>query len=113
MVQLTHTQVQQLFGRRCSELDVKYLIPSVDSNGICKFVIVIHTSSSVGFELGRYELTTGSVDILPPHPVMEPSNVEPTSPQSIREFFSVKNIKLSLRDFLTQRPKFTSTGSKL
>lgn len=113
VVQFTYAQILQIFGtdgpeRYGSELmNVSHAFPCVDFKGICSSVILVKATVN-GFEIKRYDLATGSVDCLPPHPMVQPSE------KSIGEYFNVENMKLSLRNLLGQSPnKLASTGSRL
>ncbi|KAG0591158.1 hypothetical protein M758_1G151700 [Ceratodon purpureus] len=110
VVQLTLPQLQQIFGGDGAKLAVSCTgapcvgsigIPCVDSNGICNSVIMAITTHSRGFRLRRYDLATGSVDVLPPHPLVQRLQ------KRIGDFYTgnVENMKLSLRNLLAQSPK--------
>lgn len=114
MVQFTYAQLNHILDGvrhfRCTDIDVGYALPRLDSQS----VILVHTSCCRGFQVRKYVLATGSVEVLPPHPLVEPLEAEPANMDDIiGEWFSVQNMKLSLRNLLAQRPKVTSTGLRL
>jgi hypothetical protein len=71
----------------------------------CNSVILGSNMGYRGFRLKRYDLATGSVDTLPPHPLVKRGNYYADS---------VEDMKLSLRDLLAPAPQEqTSKGWRL
>lgn len=65
VVQLTTTQLQEMFGEETVSLDIAYGFPCFNSTGICKSLVLMSFMSG---KLISYDLASGSAVALPPHP---------------------------------------------
>jgi hypothetical protein len=109
VAQFTEAQLQQIFGRQGGSVGWNG-VPCVDSDGICNSVILGSNMGYRGFRLRRYDLATGSMDTLPPHPLVK----HPWVSGGNYYAGSVEDMKLSLRDLLAPAlQEQTSTGWRL
>ena len=105
VVQFTRTQLQQIFrSDDFSEIDVTHAFPCFGSNKVCSSVVLVKATGK-GYDIRRYELVTGAVDVLPPHPLVQ------TSEEPIGVYFTAEIMKLSLRNSVAPRQtQLASTG---
>ena len=108
VVQLTNVQLQQIFGSNDPDFDVACGFPCYDSNGRCSSIVLV--SKETG-QIRRFHLATGSVDVLPAHPLLPTEEPAPVASYACDSYwYDATTTKLNLRNLLA-KPRTTGTST--